>query len=207
MYYILFFLKSSGPKLVEKCCFEFQVFEKILLNFVIQCFLNTQNHTWVRFNDLDKRDTSVLNLKENHFQIWRKTFLRKLQYLSAYIRKKTSRNCFVRHKEHKETCQLTVTAERLLLAHVWDPPVWTELCPWPSCQAGLPPGLQGGPVSPSPDPGVDLDALTWRQTNPHPRNPEGVIPAQLVFVHQTLTAIRKKNINSVSFWPWSTEMR
>ena len=40
MYYILLFLKTSAPKLVEKCCFEFPVFEKILLNFVIQYFLN-----------------------------------------------------------------------------------------------------------------------------------------------------------------------
>jgi hypothetical protein len=31
MYYILLFLKISGPNLVYNCCLEFPVFEQILL--------------------------------------------------------------------------------------------------------------------------------------------------------------------------------
>jgi hypothetical protein len=85
-------------------------------------------------------------------------------------------------------------------------PVWRRLCPWPSCQASLPSGLPGGLVSPSPDPGVDLEALTWQQTNPEPQVPEGVIPARPASVRQALTANEKKNINSVAFWPCSTEI-
>ena len=34
MHYILLFLNISGTNLVQKCCLEFTIFEKILLVFV-----------------------------------------------------------------------------------------------------------------------------------------------------------------------------